>query len=121
MLVDDDLDILSVIKRGLENDGYGVHSFHDPVLALSHVEQDCKDCELLITDVRMPHMNGFQLVRRVRELKPKIKVVMMTAFDMNMSEFESVFPSMNLDGVLEKPFLPSKLVETIKEIYATEK
>ena len=80
---------------------------------MAHIEEGCKDCELLITDVRMPNMNGFQLARRVREIKPDLRVIMMTAFEVNLPEFESVFPSMKVDGVLRKPFMPSKLVEML--------
>ena len=120
MVCDDDEDIVTVIDTGLENKGYAVHSFHDPIEALRHVEDGCKDCEILISDVRMPNMNGFQLVRRIREINPDIKVIMMTAFEVNKPEFETVFPSMNVDGVLRKPFLPSRLAEMVKEIYEKE-
>jgi len=120
MVCDDDKDIVTVVRIGLENEGYGVHYFHDPALALQHVQEGCKDCEVLISDVKMPSMNGFQLVRRVRELNPAIKVIMMTAFEVNKPEFETVFPSMKVDGVLRKPFLPSQLAEMIKDIHASE-
>lgn len=118
MVCDDDEDILTVIARGLENAGYVVHSHSDPIAALAHVEDGCRNCEILISDVKMPKMNGFQLVRRVRGFNPDIKVIMMTAFEVNKPEFEAVFPSMKVEGVLRKPFMPSKLAEMIKEIYA---
>ena len=120
MVVDDDQDNLNIAKSILEHSGHEVHGFSDPVLALEHLENSCEDCELLVTDVRMPHMNGFQLVRRVRESRPDIKVVMMTAFEMNKPEFEAVFPSMQLENVIRKPFVPSKLAEMIKEICRSE-
>ena len=120
MICDDDKDILTTLARGLQQSGFEVHSFSDPVVALQHVEDGCKDCDVLITDVRMPNMNGFQLVRRVLELRPDLKVVMMTAFEVNKPEFETVFPSMKVEDVIRKPFVPSKLVEIIKEIYLTK-
>jgi two-component system response regulator ChvI len=120
MICDDDKDILGVISKGLEMEGFKVHAFSDPAAALQHVEGGCAECEMLVTDVRMPSMNGFQLVRRVRDIRRDIKVVMMTAFEVNLPEFEEVFPSMKADAVIRKPFAPTKLVETIKQIYGKE-
>src|SRR5262245_15780875 len=120
MVVDDDSDVLHVTKRGIESMGYKVHAFGNPVKALQHLESDCSDCELLVTDIRMPLMNGFQLVRRLREVRPDMKVVMMTAFEMNQSEFETVFPSMRVARVVRKPFSSSKLIEIIKAIYSEQ-
>lgn len=117
MICDDNKDILTTVNKGLENSGFKVHAFSDPLLALEHVQNGCGDCEMLVTDVRMPNMNGFQLVRRIREIRPDIKVVMMTAFEAKKPEIDMVFPSMHLDGNLSKPFALSKLAEMIKEIY----
>lgn len=121
MLVDDDKDILQIVRMGLEDAGFEVHGFSDPVEALNHIEKGCKDCKVLVSDVRMPKINGFQLVRKVREARPEMKVIMMTAFEMNKSEFEVVFPSLRVHTVIRKPFAPSKLAEIISELYSIEK
>ena len=120
MVVDDDRDILTVASKGLERTGYQVHSFSDPVRALQHVEEGCKQCSVIVSDVRMPEMTGFQLIRRVKELRPDIRIVLMTAFDLNKSEFETVFPSTPVDNVMRKPFVASQLSEAIKAIYRNE-
>jgi DNA-binding NtrC family response regulator len=117
MVVDDDKDILTVTSTALELFGFEVHGFSDPIVALQHVENGCEDCEVLVSDIKMPNMTGFQLVRRTKELRPDMKVIMMTAFEVNKPEFESVFPSTPVDNVMRKPFLPSQLAEVIKEIY----
>jgi DNA-binding NtrC family response regulator len=117
MVVDDDTDILKTTKLGLERAGFHVHGFSDPVLALQHIEKEgCKECEILISDVRMPHMNGFQLVKRIRQIQPEMKLIMMTAFEINKAEFESVFPSSRIESVLRKPFAPSKLVSVVEKV-----
>jgi YesN/AraC family two-component response regulator len=85
-------------------------------VALQHIEQGCNECQVLISDVRMPKMNGFQLVKRIRQLRPEMKLVMMTAFEINKSEFESVFPSTHIDNVLRKPFTNSKLVAVVGKV-----
>ena len=120
MVVDDDSDILNIASRGLELAGYQVHSFSDPVRALQHVESGCERCEVIVSDIKMPEMTGFQLVRRVKDLRPDIKIVMMTAFEVNKTEFESVFPSTPVDRVMRKPFVIAQLAEAIKEIHRSE-
>jgi DNA-binding NtrC family response regulator len=110
LVVDDDDDILKVSLIGLERAGFQVHAFSDPLSALRHIEQGCKDCQVLISDVRMPKMNGFQLVKRIRQIRPEMRLVMMTAFEIDKTEFESVFPSTQINNVLKKPFAVSKLV-----------
>ena len=99
MVVDDDSDILNIASRGLELAGYQVHSFSDPVRALQHVESGCERCEVIVSD---------------------IKIVMMTAFEVNKTEFESVFPSTPVDRVMRKPFVIAQLAEAIKEIHRSE-
>jgi len=116
MVVDDDKDITKVIELGLKRAGFQVHAFTDPILALEHIERGCNDCEILISDVKMPRLNGFQLAKRVRQIRPEIKLVMMTAFEVNKSEFESVFPSTKIDSVLRKPFASSKLLAIVERI-----
>lgn len=117
MVVDDDRDILTVASKGLENAGFRVHGFSDPITALQHVEGGCQRCEVVVSDVKMPGMSGFQLVRRVKDLRPDIKIIMMTAFDVNKSEFESMFPSTRVDRIMQKPFAISELAETVKDIF----
>lgn len=121
MIVDDDGDILMVMTKGLGQAGFNVHSFSNPISAIQHIESGCTEYEVLVSDVRMPQMTGFQLIRRARDLRPEIKTVLMTAFEMNMKEFQNIFPSSPVEGVIRKPFAPSKLAETIKEIYNVEK
>jgi DNA-binding NtrC family response regulator len=119
LIVDDDIDTLTVTGRSLEHAGFKVHAFADPLTALRHIQKDCKYCQVLVSDVRMPALTGFQLVRKVKDLQPEMKVIMMTMFEVNKPEFEAVFPSTPIDGVIRKPFTPSQLVEKIKGFLAT--
>ena len=114
LIVDDDIDILTVTGRSLEHAGFKVHAFEDPLTALHHVRNDCKYCQVLVSDIRMPGLTGFQLVRKVKDLRPEMKVIMMTMFEVNKPEFEAVFPSTPIDAVIRKPFTPSQLVEKIR-------
>ena len=114
LIVDDDIDTLTVTARSLEHAGFKVHAFVDPLTALHHVQNDCKYCQVLVSDIRMPALNGFQLVRKVKDLRPEMKVIMMTMFEVNKPEFEAVFPSTPIDAVIRKPFVPSQLIEKIR-------
>ena len=121
MVVDDDKDTLRISELGLKRAGFHVHAFSEPTLALKHIEQEgCQVCEVLVSDVRMPHMNGFQLVKRIRQFRPRMKVVIMTAFEISKEEFQSVFPSIYIDSVIKKPFSTSKLAANIEKICLSE-
>ena len=66
MTVDDYIGSLRVIGRSLERAGSKVHTFSDPLIALHHVQNDCKYYQVLVSDVRILALTGFQLVRKVR-------------------------------------------------------
>lgn len=119
LIVDDDIDTLTVTGRSLEHAGFKVHAFADPLTALHHIQKDCKYCQVFVSDVRMPALTGFQLVRKVKDLRPEMKVMLMTMFEVNKPEFEAVFPSTPIDDVIRKPFTPSQLLEKIRGLLGT--
>ena len=116
-LIDDDPDIVNVTTSALQQNGYVVHSFKDGFLALKDIEQKCKDLvSMVITDMRMPGFSGFELARRVRALKPDIPIILMTAFEINDTEFRQVFPSLRVDGLLQKPFTIKALLQVVQQV-----
>jgi DNA-binding NtrC family response regulator len=119
LIVDDDIDALTVTGRSLEHAGFTVHAFADPLAALHHIGKDCKYCQVLVSDVRMPALTGFQLVRKMRDLRPEMKVMLMTMFEVNKPEFEAVFPSTPIDDVIRKPFTSSQLLEKVRGLLGT--
>jgi DNA-binding NtrC family response regulator len=116
MVVDDETDILTIVGKGLENNGFSVVGFADPIKALQHFENGGDTFDIVISDMRMPKLTGFQLARRIKELHPEIKIILMSAFEINKSEFDKVLPSTKVDGFLSKPFSISKLLEVIKPL-----
>jgi DNA-binding NtrC family response regulator len=115
MVVDDDFDIATLVKITLQKDGFkNVFVFTKPSLALEHFKINCKDYCLVISDIRMPEMNGFEFARSVSRIKPNIKVLLMTAFDntdtlLNMN----VKYNTNISGIIQKPVSSAKLARMI--------
>jgi YesN/AraC family two-component response regulator len=64
----------------------------------------------------MPGLSGIQLARKVKETNPVVKVVLMTAFEIRDSEFSKVFPSMHVDGFVQKPIRIGDLTNKILSI-----
>jgi CheY-like chemotaxis protein len=77
--------------------------------------------DLVLCDLRMPGMSGFQFLNKIKLTKPKIKVLLMSAFDMTSdSEFSTYSKSYEIDGFIQKPISIRKLNELIKS-YMTSK
>jgi DNA-binding NtrC family response regulator len=114
MLVDDEIDILEVTKRGLGS--LDATAFSDPKAAYNAISNNPKEYCMLITDVRMPGMTGFELVREAKKLNPEIRIVLMTAFEINLDEFRKVLPSTVIDATLTKPFQLSKLQSLVASL-----
>lgn len=116
MIVDDEADILSVIKRGLEaKKELEVEVFSSAEAALKDFEAHPQNYyDLIITDIRMPNMNGFELYRRIRELDPSVRIAFITAFEINKEEFSKVIPSVEVTDFISKPVSIAILREKIR-------
>ena len=119
LVVDDDPDIAHVLKQGLLKNRFLVSVFTDPEEALKNFQSNSKDYCLMLSDIRMPGMSGIKLARKVKEINPNVKVVLMTSFEINDNEFSKVFPSTQVDGFVQKPVgienLTDKILDTIGE------
>ena len=118
MIVDDESDILSVIKRGIESkNDFIVDTFSKADEAIENFQNHPPNYyDLVITDIRMPKVNGFELYRRIKETNPNMKIAFITAFEINKEEFSKVIPSVNVTHFISKPVSISKLREKIKSI-----
>jgi DNA-binding response OmpR family regulator len=115
MLVDDEQDITTIFKMGLENNQFVVTTFNDPVEALSEFRPGLYD--LLILDIRMPGMNGFQLYRKIRDVDNKVKVCFLTAFDESRGELRTSFPFLEeVKCYLKKPITVRDLVKRLSDL-----
>ena len=117
LVVDDELDNASIFTMGLEDEGFEVDMFTDSLLARSMVQAG-KKYDLLILDIKMPYLNGFDLYEEVRKMDNKVKVCFLTAFGEGYTEeFERRFSSSSPDvNFIRKPIRVNDLVKNVNEM-----
>lgn len=116
LVIDDEQDLLALTKTFLETEGFEVHAFKSPEAAVSHARSGCTTCTVVVSDIRMPGMSGFEVVRRLRELLPNARVVLMSSFVIHKEEFRKVLPSLDVDEFLMKPFTKDELVTAVRKV-----
>jgi two-component system, OmpR family, response regulator ChvI len=119
LIVDDEQDITSILKKGLEKYGYEIDVFNDPLLALSSFRAGSYD--LILLDIRMPKMDGFELYQRITQLDSKTKVCFMTAFEVYYDALKELFPD-SYESVcfIRKPIAIQDFVKRIsKEMHGS--
>lgn len=112
MIIDDDEDILNLFADFLSKEGYDVVTYLEPLKALKEIEDNPSRYSLIITDIRMPGISGIELIKRVSSINAGIKVVLMSAFEINGDELKELTYSENL----QKPIHMHALTRTLKEI-----
>jgi CheY-like chemotaxis protein len=113
LLVDDEEDIARLFKRALERAGFFVDVYNDPLQSLSNYRAGIYD--LLLLDIKMPVINGFELYKRIRQIDDKSKVCFMTAFEEYYDEFRKIFPDLkNKECFIRKPISMNDLIKSVK-------
>jgi two-component system response regulator ChvI len=110
-LVDDDRNILTSVSIALEAEGYRVQTYTDGATALDGLKQNPPD--LAIFDIKMPRMDGMELLRRLRQ-KSDMPVIFLTSKDEEIDELFGL--KMGADDFIRKPFSQRLLVERVKAI-----
>jgi DNA-binding NtrC family response regulator len=121
LIVDDDFDIVQVLKMGLLQNGFSVEAFTNPQEALQSFKSDAESYCLVLSDIRMPGISGIQLSKKIKEVNPNVKVVLMTAFEIRDNEFSKVFPSTQVDGFVQKPIGIKDLTDKILRLIGDTK
>jgi DNA-binding NtrC family response regulator len=107
IIVDDEPDICETFKVALQENGYNVNAFTNPLVALEHLLNHPNKYELVISDYRMPYLNGCEFGIKVKELNRNIKVILISAYDSiednNKLNFE----------LLRKPVTLQKLLDIV--------
>ena len=124
LLVDDEIDILSVIRRQLQEYDFNICSFTKPIIALEHYKTSSYTHHIVISDLQMPNMNGFEFIKKVKEIDSNVKVFLMTCFERNDLESLLTLSSINssssptrlmIDEFIRKPFSIEKLIILINK------
>lgn len=114
-LVDDDHDILISIKKGLEDYDFIVDTFSNPLQAISAFQPELYD--LLLIDIKMPHMNGFELYQELRKKANNvdIKTCFITGYEIYYETLKNEFPGLNVGCFISKPIGINDLVNKINK------
>ena len=113
MAVDDDSDVTFTLKMFLEQRGFSVDVYNDPTEALANFKPGYYD--LLLLDVRMPKMNGFELYREINKMDGNVKVCFFTAYEGLYDTLRKQFPNLNTGWLIRKPINVNDLVTEINE------
>jgi DNA-binding response OmpR family regulator len=121
LVVDDEPDINMSFKLTLENAGFIVDGYHDPLIALSNFKPSYYD--LVVLDIKMPKMNGFELYTELQKIDNQVKVCFITAGEMYYNELrkgngeeEEEYCRLDEDRFLQKPIPSVELVNRINKI-----
>jgi DNA-binding NtrC family response regulator len=128
LIVDDETDILTVIRLQLQEYGFNTCCFTKPNIALEHHKASSNTHQLIISDLLMPKMNGFEFVRKAKEINSNVKVFLMTCFEtddleLSLLSFNSASSALSptsstkpmIDEFIRKPFSIDKLIILIKK------
>jgi DNA-binding response OmpR family regulator len=118
LVIDDESDVTFTIKNILEDSGFAVDTFNDPILALNYYKVNFYD--LIILDIKMPKMDGFELYIKLREKDPKVKICFLTAIATFNEEFRktrlALGKTINEDYFIQKPIKMEDLLKKLTSI-----
>ena len=118
LVVDDEPDVTYTLKATLEAAGFfDIYPFNDPSLALSNFRPNMYD--LAILDIRMPQMNGFELLYEIRKIDENVKVCLLTAVS-ELTEYattiKKIYPPLDENCIIKKPIDNIELAKQLNRI-----
>jgi DNA-binding NtrC family response regulator len=109
LVVDDDDDTVLTLRTGLIDNGFQVDGYSNPTLALANFKPNSYD--IILTDIRMPRMNGFELVEEIRKRDCRIKACFISSFT---EYYRSIADNLKLRCFIQKPVIITEIIEHIK-------
>ena len=110
-IIDDEADLVDLFQEILEGDGFKVCAFTDPIQAYNHIQKNPNDYDLILSDYRMPVMNGNELCTKLMRINSEFKVILMSAYE-NIEDDISKFKFMR------KPTTIANLLQIVKNTIA---
>lgn len=116
-IIDDEKDLLFVYKKALELQGLKVVTFDDSAIALNELKEHYKKYCIVLVDIRMPRINGYQLINEIKCIDPLIKTILMSAYDVSELEVsDNLNNGVKIDEIMHKPFSLIKLINTVNTL-----
>ncbi len=114
VIVDNNLELVNLFKEILEKNDYKVWGFTNPEIALEFIKNNHNKCNLVISDYRMPRLNGYELGKKIKDIDKNIKMILVSNYnDRHENTLEFKF--------IQKPITIDNLMETIEELVLTIK
>ena len=107
-IIDDEVDLVNLFQEALENNGFKVCAFTDPIQAFNTLEKKIQEYGLILSDFRMPNLNGYELCTKLIQLNPELEVILMSAYD-TMECDTSKFT------IVKKPILIAQLLQIVRD------
>jgi DNA-binding NtrC family response regulator len=117
LMLDDEFDIMNIFTLALEKQGFHVIAFTEPMLALDHFQKNRDRYWLVVSDIRMPLIDGYQFIKRVKEIKPDVKVFFMSAFLADDIQFRTGLSLVKVDEYIEKPISLNDFIKLVKKYF----
>jgi DNA-binding NtrC family response regulator len=108
-IIDDEVDLVNLFKEALEMDGFMVCTFTDPLEAYNKLRHSLDKYAIIISDYRMPSINGNDLCVKLKSLNPELKIILTSAFDEVQYDISSKFV------FVRKPIHLAQLIKIVKE------
>jgi DNA-binding NtrC family response regulator len=116
--VDDEIDITELFHDALcgNIDGISVVSFNDPVIAMEHFTDNKQNYALIISDLRMPNLNGLELLKKVKKLNPNVRTILISTYEVeNDLVFRRYLREGIIDSFIEKPVTINQLCQRVRD------
>ena len=117
-IVDDELDITQLYQDAIYGriNGISVVCFNNPVTALEHFIENKKDYALVISDLRMPNLNGLDLLSKIKMINPNVRTILVSAYEVKEDKvFQKYMKDGTIDLFIEKPIPIDWLRQKVRE------
>ena len=110
-IIDDEADLVDLFQEALEKNGFKVFTFTDSIQAFKTLEKNIQEYILILSDYRMPKLNGYELCTKLTGLNPELEVILMSAYD-TLEYDTSKFM------LIKKPILIAQLLQIVRDTLA---
>jgi two-component system response regulator ChvI len=114
LVVDDEVDITLTLKLCLEENGFIADTYDNPACAIKNFKAGVYD--LLMVDIKMPGLNGFELYKEIKKKDNEVKVCFLTAGDTYYASYADIFNTLGLDCFIQKPIANEELIGRVKNM-----